>query len=321
MTAMRTSRRFRGVTLIEIMISMAIGLVVVGAVIVSFISSGKAGRYQTALSQMNQDAQIGLSMLAREVQLAGYSSPAGLTNNAAAGGTPNFIVSYNVTWGGTNTFIYGCDGTRGTSTFADPTATQLACGASVTPTTSGFGVVYEADLLNTVKIGAAGAEKPSDCLGNGLDPIGTATFAIARNRYYVAPGPSGRPELYCASSFNAGARTPLLENVEDMQVWYGTWVATPRQVGRYAKAGINTTASTVNFQNTATPGEWNRVISVRICLLMRSAEPVFNETVVATGNEDTLTYLDCDSVTQTSSDRYLRRAYFTTATLRSMMAY
>lgn len=311
--------RARGLTLIEVMVSMAIGLVVVGAVIISFVGSGRAGRYQTALSQMNQDAQIGLSMLSREIQLAGYSAPAGLVNTGTPA-TPNMVVSYNLA-ALTATAVFGCDGTRGTSTFADPTATNLTCGATSTPTTSGFGVVYEADLMNTVKIGA-GPFKPSDCLGNGLDPIGTATFAVARNRYYVAPGPSGRPELYCASNFNAGSRQPLLENVEDMQVWYGIQGATARQVARYAKAGKdNTTLSTVNAANVATPGEWNKVISVRICLLMRSSEPVFTETAVAAGNEDTLTYLDCDSVTKTSTDRYLRRAYFTTATLRSKMAY
>ena len=53
-------------------------------------------------------------------------------------------------------------------------------------------------------------------------------------------------------------------------------------------------------------------MSVRICLLMRSAEPILT-------GEDTLTYLDCDSAPQTSADKYLRRAYFTTATVRTKM--
>lgn len=321
MSRMQSLRRAKGLTLLEIMISMAIGLVVVGAVMVSFIGSGKAGRYQSALSQMNQDAQIALSMLSREIQMAGYSAPASLTD-MSGGGTPNFVITYNL---GTLTApIFGCDSTRGTSTFADPTAASLTCNTATTPTTSGFGVVYQADVKNTVP-GGVSSDIPTDCLGSTIDS-GTSIY-YARNRYFVSTGSSGRPELYCASNKAGGSAMPLLENVEDMQVWYGMQGATDRQVTRYAKAGnggsisstVNAVASTTNELVNA--GEWRNVISVRICLLMRSYEPVFNETVVATGNEDTLTYLDCDSITQTSTDRYLRRAYFTTATLRAKMAF
>ena len=319
MSRMQSLRRVKGLTLLEIMISMAIGLVVVGAVMVSYIGSGKAGRYQSALSQMNQDAQIALSILSREIQMAGYSAPFSLTD-ISGGGTPNFVITYNL---GTLTApIFGCDSTRGTGTFVDPGAASLTCSTATTPTTSGFGVVYEADVRNTVPGGVAN-DIPTDCLGSTIDLVGTATYRVARNRYFVSTGSSGRPELYCASNKAGGSAQPLLENVEDMQVWYGIEGATARQVTRYAKAGNGSSiASTVNAALAGgTADAWNKVISVRICLLMRSAEPVFNETVVATGNEDTLTYLDCDSITQTSTDRYLRRAYFTTATLRAKMAF
>ena len=50
--------RSRGLSLIELMISLVIGLVVVGAVIVSIVGSRNAGKYQAVFSQMNEDAQI-----------------------------------------------------------------------------------------------------------------------------------------------------------------------------------------------------------------------------------------------------------------------
>jgi type IV pilus assembly protein PilW len=91
-----------------------------------------------------------------------------------------------------------------------------------------------------------------------------------------------------------------------MKVWYGVQgAANSRQVVRYV------TATAIN--GVGAP-EWSNVISVRVCLLMRSSEPVLT-------GEDTLTYLDCDSATQTSNDHYLRRAYFTTSALRSKMAF
>lgn len=284
-------RRVRGISLIEVLVSMVIGLVVVGAVIVSIVGSGKAGRFQSAYAQMNQDAQIGLSILSRELQMAGYSQPSALVDVSGGGGaTPSFALSYNI---GTATVVFGCD-----TGFASPQAATVTCNAA--GSAPAFEVVYEADLKNTVPTGGV----PSDCLGNAI--AGAAPY-LAHNRFYVATGTSGRPELYCASTT---AAQPLLENVEAMRIWYGVQIpATPpsRQVARYVSAtDINGVGAT----------EWSNVISVRICLLMRSSDPVLEA-----GGEDTLTYLDCGSVQQTSNDRYLRRAYFTTSTLRSKMPF
>lgn len=293
MKAVRSSRRMGGVTLIELLISLVIGMVVVAAVLISFVDSGKVSRFQTAVGQMNQDAQVALNLLTREVQMAGYISP-GQTLGAPA--------------------LFGCDGTAGAVPFTSPKAAgTMTCGAATGTTVSALEVVYEADDKTTVPQGVA--KTPSDCLGTGITVSGT--IYITRNRYYVAPSSSGRKELHCASPAGVGGGAqPLIENVDDMQVWYGVTAtddpAAPgySQVIRYAKAGKDaTTADTVNAQPA---GEWNKVMSVRICLLMRSAEPILT-------GEDTLTYLDCNSTSQTSADKYLRRAYFTTATVRTKM--
>jgi type IV pilus assembly protein PilW len=293
MKAMRFPDKVRGVTLIELMISLVIGLVVVGAVIVSFIGSGRAGRYQAALSQMNQDAQVGLNMLAREIQMAGYVTPAN-------------------TLGLATTALFGCDGTAGSVPFTSPAAVgAMTCGPSTGTTVSAIEVVYEADIYNTVP--ADVSNTPSDCLGNAL-PLAAPSFYIARNRFYINTTGSGRRELHCAS--NAGnTPQPLIENVDDMQLWYGVapsdGTTTPEKIVRYARAGKDVSSSdTVNGHGLA---EWGNVNSVRICLLMRSAEPILT-------GEDKLTYLDCNSTSQTSNDKYLRRAYFTTATVRTKMA-
>jgi type IV pilus assembly protein PilW len=285
MKAARLARGMRGVTLIELLISMVIGMVVVAAVLVSFVDSGKVSRYQATLGQMNLDAQVALNLLSREVQLAGYVSPV-----QSLGSTPP---------------LFGCDGTVGSVPFTNPAATgALSCGAATGTTVSALEVVYEADLYNTV---VAAGSVPSDCLGNGF-AVG-ATPYIVRNRYFIDTGPAGRPELYCAS--NLSAKQPLLENVDQLQIWYGiVAAAAPNQVIRYAQAGKDaTTPGTVNAQAA---GEWNNVMSVKICLLMRSAEPILT-------GEDTLTYQDCGATTQTSADKYLRRAFFTTATVRAKM--
>lgn len=286
MKRMQLRHGVRGISLIEVLISMVIGLVVIGAVIVSYLGSGRAGRYQSAYSQMDQDAQIGLNLVSRELQLAGYSQPSSL--DPATG-----ILHYNMA----SNAVFGCD-----TGFADPRAATLACGTGTIPAIE---VVYEADVKNTVPTSGG---IPTDCLGNGL--AGVAPF-IVHNRYFVQNGPSGRPELYCGSVGTVNSVQPLLENVEGMKLWFGVQVAlNPRQVVRYVTATDIGSA----FGAGPTVAEWQNVISARVCLLMRSADPVLSA-------EDTRTYLDCDSATQTSSDNYLRRAYFTTTALRSKMAF
>ena len=330
MKPVRSMRKVRGLTLIEILISLTIGLVVVGAVVVSFVGSGQASRYHSALTQMNQDAQIALNMLSREVQLAGYSAPASLTGSPrvvryhSLSSTAGFVPE-------TTGYIFGCDGgTNGVDPFATPTATTLTCTTTMGTASSGLALAYEADLQNTVPT-AAGI--PSDCLGSRIGPqqdVDNVPYYVARNRYFISvEATSGRRELYCASptspNFPAPAagtevapypnpqaatgNQPLVENVQDMQIWYGMrtfpLVADDRQVVRYRRASaINAMAA----------GAWDAVISVRICLLMRSAEPVLN-------SEDDQTYQPCDqsAARVTSPDRRLYRAYYTTSTLRSKM--
>lgn len=286
MKVARAPGKQRGVTLIELMISMVIGLVVVAGVMVSFIGSGRAGRYQSAIGQMNQDAQVALNLLSREIQMSGYISPGQILGAPA---------------------LFGCDATTGTVPFTSPASTgALLCAADTgTAKVSALEVVYEADIKTTVKTSGG---LPSDCLGNGLTISGS--IYIARNRYFIDTSSSGRKELHCAS--NASTAQPLIENVDDMQLWFGIATsAFPETTIRYARAGKDTgTSGTVNGQGLT---EWANVNSVRICLLMRSAEPILTA-------EDARNYLDCSSNSQTSSDGVLRRAYFTTAMVRTKMA-
>lgn len=286
-TPMRS--RSRGISLIEILISLVIGLVIVGAVLISMIGSGKAGRYQAAYTQMNEDAQIGLSMLSRELQQAGFSSPTGLAPVVPATVPPTFALQFAALAGGT--YVIGCD-----TGFVDPRAVPLVCGVG---TQAAFEVVYEADLRTTAP---TAANLPSDCLGN---TIGVGPPYIARNRYFISVSTYGRPELSCASTNPLTGSQPLLENIEAMAILYGVSVAAaPTQVVRYVTA---TQISAVG------PAEWLNVISVRVCLLVRSSDPVLDSL------EDTPAYTDCAGTPGTLADRHLRRAYFTTAAIRDKM--
>ena len=275
----RPSRRqVQGQTLLELVVALAIGLLVLGAVLGSFVASGKTARQQVAVAEMVENAQLGLGLISRELLLAGFSVPTGLSPSGAS-----------LTRAYADRPVFGCK-----TGFESPrTVGPVVCAAAGT---DALEVVYEATVDNTL---STAANLPTDCLGNGLSAV--AGVRIAYNRYYVASGSTGRGELHCASRQGASGQ-PLVDNVQGMTLWFGEANAsTPRAVVRYVGAHE--------------VSDWRLVISVRVCLLMRSSEPVLD------AGEDRLSYTDCDLVQQSSSDRFLRRAFFSTTTLRNQMAF
>jgi type IV pilus assembly protein PilW len=265
--------RAAGLALIEILVALVLGLVVVGAVLASYLSSGRSGLLQSAVAQMDEDAQIGLRILSRDLQLAGYASPVSMDAASLV-----FTKTYN------DRAVFGCD--KG-FTAALASTPSVCAGSGGTPSIE---IAFEADLHNSV----VSAGKPTDCLGNAL-PSGPQ--GITYHRYAVGSSTPGRSELRCSSG---STTAPLVDNVERVQFWYGEADSDgQRQVQVYASA------ANVDF---------TRVLSVRVCLLMRSAEAVISAEDAALKS-----YLDCDGASQTSTDGRLRRAYFNTTALRSKM--
>jgi len=84
--------RARGFTLPELMVTMVIGLLLLGGVMQVFVSNRASHRYQQNLSELQDNARFGLDFVARTVRMAGYrgDSPSEwvLGSLTAAGGTP-----------------------------------------------------------------------------------------------------------------------------------------------------------------------------------------------------------------------------------------
>lgn len=280
---MRHSGRTQtGFTLIEIMVGMAIGLVVVGSVLAAYLSSSRVQLAQTAHAQMDEDAQTALRVLSSELMLAGYSEPSGIAPGSLQRlQIPNAIQECGGVPGG-NTGA--CDGTP---------PTQIGPSSLV--------VSYQATTRNTLLSDGS----PSDCLGYSL-----AGTALAVNRYFPSLS-SGHAALQCqGNSVGTDGKVrpsaPVVSNIEGLMFWYGQAddIAS-RQVVRYVRAAqLNT--------STGLPSPFDSVVSVRLCVLVRSAEPV----PVIEGSVSQ-PYLDCEQNPQVSADRRLRRAYFMTIALRN----
>jgi type IV pilus assembly protein PilW len=327
-------RHQRGLSLIELMVSLVIGLIIMLAVTSAYLGSAGATRVAEAQARMNEDAQAALSILSQQLRMAG--------NNPKQ---PNYIEAAprNAVYDGTTYIARGCDGTFSNITTAADIQ-SLTCAAGGGAKADSVAVSYEADAYNTIPTSAG---IPTDCLGQALpvrttlgvqvwDPAklpaaGTVpkdvTFTVADNRYYVGTSTVvTAPSLYCKGSGGVTPQ-PLVENIEDIQFLYGTATAASTPVNM-AVAGYLTASDPVAMAapipsydaipNDATlaalpsdAARWSKVLTVRICVVVRSEQQVVSDAASAR-------YDKCDGTQNAAApDLRLRRAYFTTVVLRN----
>lgn len=315
MSAQARFRRAAGFSLIELLIAITIGMVIVGAALSAYLGAAESGRLTTAESRMNEDAQTALDLLAQQIRMAGNNPKR--PNYALA--TPRNPITNTFSLRGCNSTFTNIKAVGATPAAADINSLTCPVGSG----THSIAVSYEADTFNTTP--AAGV--PTDCIGSALpaqnanvtqitSPTTTGPVAVvfyeADNRFYIeTSATSGRPSLYCRGNGGAGTPQPLIENIEDLQLTYGT---------SQAASGAGTVAgylgATDFVDNTkvalATDRErWARVVTVRICVVARSESPILSDAASAR-------YIKCDGTVETSPpDLRMRRAYFATISLRN----
>lgn len=169
-------------------------------------------------------------------------------------------------------------------------------------------VLFEGDAVT----GTAGADGAPDTLTIQYESMvgeqnceGTAVTTagdIIQNHFNLDVA---NAELQCAGSIVTPPATPaapgasptgepLLSNIEDLQVLYG----------------INTSVDNQSAnQYVETPGDWSQVVSIRICVLVRSE----NTNVTSSGYQ----YRDCNNAAQSSADGRIRRAFTSTFNMRN----
>lgn len=279
----RAHPRQAGMTLVELLVAMVVGLSVIGAGLAMYVSSGSSSSASSQIAQMSEDANTALSVLRTHVAMAGYSRPIGATSTGMT-----------KLYGGQ--VIFGCqNGLSATSkSQLMSTGTELTCDAGAPSANETLIVAYEADTNNTIP---TSANTGTDCLGNEIPPLNNTTvgkYYIAENRFFLSPAGA----LSCQGNGNKGTPgtpgnpQPLVDNIADFSVMYGVSgdikPGTPdTTANRYL------TASEVGAMTNAT---WNNVVSVRLCVVVRSEENAL-DTVAPP-------YVDChgNTVTPTTWD-------------------
>ena len=287
--ALPRASRQKGFSLLELMVSLVLGLFLVGAVSLTYIQTASGTRFGALESQMNEDGALALSLLRSQLELAGYSA-LGSDGRRLFRGLP----------------LRGCD-SGFTSTTDTGTFDDLACDSG--NGNASLALRYQATLQNTQNIGPG---SPGNCSNVAIADtnVNGVNMALADNRFFIGVDKTNgnSPTLYCRGSDGAGmaSATALVPNVERLRIRYA--ITRPTQDGQVAPHQVTAVVNAADpvLSNAA---DWTRVAAVELCIVMRTARPVPRDGVSAA---DTARFLDCDGRDDAiSTDGRLRRAYRT----------
>lgn len=314
----------RGLSLVELMISITIGLLILSALTTMFVNQNRVRTELDKSNRMIDNGRYALELLSENLRMAGFYS------NYMPSGTP--AATYDP-----------CDLTKVTSAATNldvlrhhvqgyDAATQASQIASASlPATCGF--TYTAGSANTLKAGsdilvlrrastipvAAAAAvanvvylQVSNCATDtsGSYQIATATFTAFHNKdcvtvanlwpflvqvYFVSPDNKvgdGIPTLKRREldpTTGAFVTTPLVEGIEYMQIDYGL--------------DTGSDGATDNYIAAPTLAQWPNIVAVKINIIARNTE-------TTAGYTDTKTYtLGSAGTFGSFGDNYKRHAY------------
>lgn len=304
----RTLRHQQGLSLVEIMVAMAIGLVVVGAVFTNYLNNAAGSRYAKAQAEVTGNASLALGILRNHLAMAGYVNPTTITATGLQGTMkgPSLVACDN-----------GFTGTTATTAAAYINGTNpegLSCAAidADTPSTPSIMVRYEVDSQSGIEVTntATATLAPADCSGAALADTGGGVF-IAENQFTINAANGNLPVALGCKGNGGNANVRLVENISALSLTYGignvdATTGKLSYIERYATAGdvgaLNGTAAATD--------NWSNVLAVRICVVSQSTDEVLPAATP---------YRDCAGNVSTPTDRRLYRAFTSTVLLNNRL--
>lgn len=339
--ALGARNRQSGLSLVELLVAVAISLVLLGGIYQIFFSSTTTYSVNTNLSRLQENARFALSFLERDVRQSGYR---GCLNDSST-----FSNLLNSPTDFAFNFAMPLEGFDANGTSWNPTLPTvvtlplqrsdiLALRNQVEGTVSYLlqdmvalddSLVIPPGTVNTPFKSAGGdLGMLSDCQGATVFHVSAFDFAagkvshlvrtgatanpgdldrlykrnaevsrVATVLYYVRNSPEGVPCLYRKIGFDDA--TAMVEGVESMHILYGVDDDNDQAADRYLAA-------------TATL-PWQRVVSVRIGLLLRSL------TQDPKGEIDSRVYDVNGQALGPFNDRHFRQVFLTTIGLRNRL--
>ncbi len=312
----------RGMTLIEIMIALLIGVFLIGGILQIFLGTKRSYRMQENLSVLQENARFASEFISNDLRIPGYQGcrslnlPADAPVVKAAQPTPNTMIGLTPTTAITGNEWVGGGTPRSPATQANLTnlvngtdvitvAYAESCGGYLTVTMAAATATTNITIAatNSCKIARDDALLISDCASSDIiratNPAGATNVNVIQHAgqdlskayaagsevlvyreysYHIRNGASGRPALYRRDNAADGSGLnpiELIEDVENLQITYGV-------DSDKTNAVVNPGDGTANYYVKAnsvpdtdpadgTP-DWDKVVSVKVSLLLATAE-------------------------------------------------
>lgn len=279
-----------GFSLIELLISIAIGLIMMVAIALSYSASNNLRIQNQDTVEINEPIKIITRLIKYNISQAGYvdifDSATGQDTHAAALFTPNaalqnmyirapiagFQTPLQQVFPGLNG-VFGCDGamtsTPNTIATTAPPATH-ACGVA-NATRHSIQFAYQAVARGGSQVASTGGTNA--ITGEGFDCLQRTPPAgvfVAINRFFVQTNPGDNvPELYCSGSGDTPAGElvtfPIARGVEEFVVRYQ--LAAPGTAGVLSAAGNGKTQYLTATQVSADAIGWAGVTAIELCIV------------------------------------------------------
>ena len=269
--ALRRGRRHanRGLTLVELMVAMVIGLVIVLAAVAAFTATRRSATTVDAASQLRDDSRFAMDVIQRLAVQTGFEDLP-FVSRPYLGSISTYQGKNGINPSTLKPAVYGYNNAVPSTTDPLNTATARTSGS----------LGYGSDVLilqyGTVKV----TDTTTD--GSMISCDGAAPTSPAGDRavsiLYVNTSSGGEPALMCMkrndSTGTFSTPAPLLKGVESFQVLYGVDkvvanTAPTGNVDSVPDSYLRADQMTVTGNDAATLTNWRRVRSLRIGLVLR----------------------------------------------------
>jgi type IV pilus assembly protein PilW len=226
------SLKQQGFSLIEVMVAMAIGIILLGAVSYLFIGGQRLNRTQDDVSRIQENGRIAQDILGKAIRLAGSRTQTQIEEERYFSVDPNDALKTDRPL------------TNGTTTVINPIDITNNAGAGA----DSFTVRYHAQL---------GGER--DCSGTTVaaDSMIVQTYSINTSS-----------QLVCTSGVTT---TVLVEDVVDMQITVGIDTGGPAGIEPDGNLDSYVTANSIAARDYSLKPWSSPIAAMRLSLLIRSA--------------------------------------------------
>lgn len=325
------NRNQQGMTLIEIMVAMVLGIFLLGGIMQIFLASKQTYRMQENLSRMQENGRFAMGFLTKDIRMADYMG----CLRTGLGNMTNKLDSTDADYDVTLHSFTGLNGIGGTNGAAGANLALDSPDSIILKGAYDVGIrVVEPYMINTaanIKVSTSDGLAlydivlVSDCSSSDVfeittDPTtGAGAEVVVHNGGNVAEGPGNSDQLLSktykgdASIFkfqtyiytvqnnaltkqDLSETNELVEGIANMQILYGSDTSGDSTADHYVTANL--------------VPDMSQVVSIRVSLLVVSTDDNL------TSEPRAYTY---NGVTTTPADRRLRRVFSSTIAIRNRL--